>query len=146
LRPELQRQIARHGLSSCVRLWGFQENPHRFIAAADAFVLSSLWEGFGNVIVEAMACGVPVIATDCPHGPAEIITHRKNGLLVPPADSRAMATAILELLQDQPMRRRLAAAGQARSLDFAAHRIARCHGALFQRLAGQQPSRQSAAA
>ena len=91
--------------------------------AADVFVLSSLWEGFGNVIVEAMAMGTPVISTDCPHGPNEIITNGVNGLLVPPGDAAALAWAMLRLAEDASLRARLAQAGQLRAQHFSADRI-----------------------
>ncbi|MGB3947401.1 MAG: glycosyltransferase [Bacteroidia bacterium] len=80
---------------------GFQANPYVFLNQADVFVLSSLWEGFGVVIVEAMACGVPVISTRCPSGPDEIITHEYDGLLVKVADETAIAQAIESVLSNK---------------------------------------------
>ncbi len=84
------------------------------MARSHVFVLSSLWEGFPNVIVEAMACGIPVVSTDCPSGPSEIITHSVNGLLVPPADAGTLATAIKQVLMDQALAKRLSEAGLVR--------------------------------
>jgi len=92
---------------------------------ATAFVLSSLFEGFGNVIVEAMALGVPVIATDCPSGPSEIITDNVDGLLVPPADAQSLAAAIERILSDDDLRERLAGEGQVRAKAFDPRHIAR---------------------
>jgi glycosyltransferase involved in cell wall biosynthesis len=131
LRQELEAKVACLGLGNCVRLLGFQSNPYKFMAAADVFALSSLWEGFGNVIVEAMACGVPVVASDCLHGPAEIITNGVNGLLVPPSDDQALSRAMLRVLTDQALRERLSANGRARAEDFQARTIASAYERLF---------------
>jgi glycosyltransferase involved in cell wall biosynthesis len=86
------------GIEKDVVITGFQKNPFNFIKKADVFVLSSFAEGFGNVIVEAMALGIPVVATDCPSGPGEIIQDGVNGFLVPIKDHHKMADAIMKLL------------------------------------------------
>jgi glycosyltransferase involved in cell wall biosynthesis len=130
-RAALEKKAQRLGLQDCVRLLGFQNNPFKYMAAADVFVLSSLFEGFGNVIVEAMACGVPVVATACPYGPQEIISDGQNGILVPPADAPALAAGILRVLNDGAVSRKLAVAGKERSNDFNAQTIATAYGNLF---------------
>lgn len=135
-RAELERKAERLGLKGCVRLLGFQENPYRYMAAADVFALSSLFEGFGNVIVEAMACGAPVVATDCPYGPREIISDGETGLLVEPASADSLARGILRVLNDGELKRRLAANGLERARDFEAESIAGEYGELFLRVAG----------
>jgi glycosyltransferase involved in cell wall biosynthesis len=81
------------GLDKSVCFVGFRANPLPWLRRADAFVLSSRSEGFGNVLVEAMACGTPVIATDCDHGPREILQDGRYGVLVPPRDPQALARA-----------------------------------------------------
>jgi glycosyltransferase involved in cell wall biosynthesis len=73
---------------------GFQDNPLPYFRRADAFVLSSYAEGFGNVLVEAMGCGTPVIATNCEHGPAEILDDGRYGMLVEPRNAQALADAM----------------------------------------------------
>jgi glycosyltransferase involved in cell wall biosynthesis len=73
---------------------GFVDNPNRYMNQAEVFVLSSAWEGFGNVLVEAMAEGTHVIATDCPNGPREILMDGKIGILIPAAQPQIMAEAI----------------------------------------------------
>lgn len=94
LQAELQSLVRQLGLSERVRFLGFRENPYRIMAAADVFALSSRWEGFANVVVEAMACGTPVVSTDCPHGPGEILQGGKYGRLVPVGDVQALASAL----------------------------------------------------
>jgi glycosyltransferase involved in cell wall biosynthesis len=84
-----------------VALPGAEPNPFRFMARAAVFALSSAWEGFGNVLVEAMACGCPVVSTDCPSGPAEILDRGRFGPLVHVGDSTGMAAAI-ERMIDMP--------------------------------------------
>jgi glycosyltransferase involved in cell wall biosynthesis len=119
-------------ISDDVDFVGFQNNPFSFMAHSEIFVLSSHWEGFGNVIIEAMACGVPVISTDCPFGPNEIITDGVNGLLVPVSDVEAMAGAILALLQDNVLRSRLAEAGRKRAEDFSVNKMVTEYEKMFE--------------
>lgn len=95
------------GVKEYVDFVGFQRNPFAWISKSDVFVLSSLWEGLGNVIIEAMACGTPVIAADCPVGPREIIRNSENGILVPFGDTDAMVAAILEMSQNAVLRDRV---------------------------------------
>jgi len=137
----LEKKIKLLGLEDCVRLLGFRQNPFKYMAAADLFVLSSFFEGFGNVIVEAMACGAPVVATDCPYGPREIIEDGKNGILVAPESERALAEGILRVLRDEELRKRLRRSGRARSLDFDAEVIAEAYGELFLNVAGPESVR-----
>lgn len=87
----LSRQL---GLDSDVRLPGFEANPYRYMARASVFVLSSRWEGLPGVLIEALACGVRLVATDCPSGPREILSDGKYGQLVPVGDVAALAQAI----------------------------------------------------
>lgn len=89
------------GIADDVYFPGFVVNPFPFMAKSSVFVLSSLWEGFGNVLVEALASGTQVVATDCPSGPAEILARGKYGYLVPIADHEAMADAILLALNNR---------------------------------------------
>ena len=88
-------------LANDVYFAGFQHNPFSWIVKADVFVLTSDWEGFGNVIIESMACGVPVVATNCPFGPGEIIENGRNGFLAPVGDPQMLADSIAFLLNNK---------------------------------------------
>ncbi len=105
-RASLEALIQQFGLEKEVALPGFTENPYAYLSKAALFVLSSRFEGFGNVVAEALACGAPVVSTDCPSGPAEILQGGKYGRLIPVADPARMTSAILEML-DLPVDRAL---------------------------------------
>ncbi|MBW4641435.1 MAG: glycosyltransferase [Goleter apudmare HA4340-LM2] len=94
----LNTLITELGLEEDVALLGFVDNPYAYIAKAAVFVLSSAWEGFGNVLVEALAVGTPVVSTNCESGPAEILANGKYGDLTPVGDSKQMAEVILNVL------------------------------------------------
>lgn len=98
-RPKLEALVRELGLEEGVALPGFVDNPFKYMKRAAVFVLSSKWEGLSNVLVEALACGCPVVSTDCPSGPAEILENGKWGRLVPVQSPEALAEAILETLR-----------------------------------------------
>ncbi len=100
-RDALQADVQRQDLADSVRLEGYVPNPLPYMAAASVFVLSSRFEGLGNVLIEAMACGTPVVATDCPSGPAEILEAGRWGRLVPVGDGPALAAAIEAAIDDR---------------------------------------------
>lgn len=112
-RAALLAQARDLGLQERVRLPGLVESPETWLQHADLFVLSSLFEGFPNALLEAMACGVAAIAFDCPSGPAEIIRHEETGLLLPAGDASALAAALADLAGDPQRRDRLARAARA---------------------------------
>jgi glycosyltransferase involved in cell wall biosynthesis len=101
-RAGLERLIATLNLSQSIDLPGFVANPYPFMARANLLVLSSAWEGSPNVLTEALALGTPVVATDCPSGPSEILQHGRVGPLVPVGDDEALATAMAHTL-DAPL-------------------------------------------
>lgn len=103
-------------IDELVDMPGFQTNPYAYMARAQVFVLSSWAEGMPNVLVEAMACGTPVVSTDCPHGPREVLEDGKWGRLVPVGDPEAMAVAILQTLDEAPDRESLVARARCFSL------------------------------
>ena len=103
-RKELEDLVSSMGMTDCVDLPGFVENPFSYMSRASLFVLSSAWEGFGNVLVESLALALPVVSTDCPHGPREILEDGKYGSLVPPGNAPALAKAILHTLENPPQK------------------------------------------
>jgi glycosyltransferase involved in cell wall biosynthesis len=93
-RKHLEELIKELGMENDIDMPGFVNNPYAYMAKADLFVLSSKWEGLPNVLIEAMACGTPVISTDCPSGPSEILENGKYGELFSVGDSKALAEKI----------------------------------------------------
>lgn len=119
-RSRLEALVRSLGLDGLVELPGYIADTTPIYASADLFVLSSTNEGFGNVIVEALEQGVPVVATDCPCGPSEILDHGKYGALVPVGDVEAMAAAMLDSLKSEHDHMAL----KSRALDFSVEEIA----------------------
>ena len=95
------------GVADDIALPGFVANPFAYLGRAAVFALSSAWEGLSNVIIEALACGCPVVSTDCPSGPAELLARGAYGSLVPVGDDTALAQALLASLDHPPHRERL---------------------------------------
>ena len=108
LRTELEQQRTRLGLDDRVALPGLTQMPGQWIETADVFVLSSAYEGWPNVIVEAMAAELPVVAFDCEHGVSDMIDDGVTGRIVPLDDVEALADAMASLLRDPVLRRELA--------------------------------------
>ncbi len=131
-----RERVARHavakGLKDAVWFLGFQANPWRFIARASAFVLTSTYEGFGNVLIEAMACGVPVVATRSP-GTIEIIEDGANGLLVD-HDAKSVAGAIERLIRDVGLRQRIVAQARSSVEHYALPRVVERYDQMFREL------------
>ena len=97
-RSALEQQRHRLGLDGVVEMPGYVSNPLPYMAKADVFVLSSRWEGLSSVLIEALACGARVVATDCPSGSREILEHGRYGRLVPPENPTALANALVTAL------------------------------------------------
>lgn len=133
-RNALRALIDERALHNHVFLMG-PANPlePEWVKGSIAAVTSSL-ESFGMTIVEAMRCGVPVVSTDCPHGPGEIIEDGVDGRLVPVGDVDAIADALLSLIEDDELRRRTGRAALAASARFDPARIAERHEAVFTEL------------
>lgn len=104
---ELHDLVDRLGIAGKVRFLGQVSNISDTLTQADAYVLASAYEGFPNALCEAMAAGLPCVSTDCPSGPADIITHGENGLLVPNGDLAALAEALGQVMGDAALRRQL---------------------------------------
>lgn len=125
--------VNKHQVEDVV-LAGFHENPYPIIKLADVFVLSSFFEGFGNVIVEAMALGIPVVASNCPSGPAEIIEDGVNGYLVPVRSHEALAERIADLFGSAELSCAISEEGRKRSEYFSSSSMVESYSNLFNEL------------
>lgn len=123
LRKDLEELAMTLGITDRVAMPGFRADPAPFYMAADLFVMSSDFEGFGNVIVEAMSYGLPVVSTDCPTGPSEILESGRYGHLVPVGDPLALASGIESAIGQDHDKRRLI----ARSREFSPEKAARSY-------------------
>ncbi|NGO47761.1 glycosyltransferase family 4 protein [Streptomyces ureilyticus] len=138
-KARLREQIERLGLSDRAFLMGAVSPIETEWAKGAIAAVSSDMESFGMTIVEAMHCGVPVVATDCPHGPGEIITDGQDGLLVPLAgDVDAFADGLKRLVADSALRQKMAAGAREKAATYAPSAIARRYEALFDELSGKR--------
>jgi glycosyltransferase involved in cell wall biosynthesis len=126
----LRALVAEKQMERFVTFAGFQRNPWKYIARADVFALSSRYEGFGNVIVEAMACGVPVVATSSP-GTREIVADGLDGLLVDRHEPAALAAALARVLEEPGLRARMADEARRRVIRFALPHVASTYDSVF---------------
>lgn len=122
LDAEVRQLIAASGLSGSVSLAGFQANPWKYIAKADVFLLTSRYEGFGNVLIEAMALAVPVVAT-ASAGTRDIVDHGVDGLLVDSHTPEAVAAALRRVLENRDLRASLSSQAAASAEQFSAPRV-----------------------
>ncbi len=129
-KAELEALAQNLGVAEDLSIPGFQENPYAYMSKAAVFVMSSEYEGFGNVLVEAMATGTPVISTDCESGPAEILEHGRYGKLVPVGNESKLAEAILATLANPIGSQTL----QQRAQDFTTEAIAQDYLTYFEKL------------
>jgi glycosyltransferase involved in cell wall biosynthesis len=132
--PRLRALVAELGLEQRVLFAGYTDNPYAYMAKADLFAAASLWEGMPNSLMEAMACGVPVIAADCPSGPRELLAPNTDyakrltsgleqaqyGVLTAVNDEEALVAALRLMLSDPPLRQEYAGASRERSAAFEA--------------------------
>jgi glycosyltransferase involved in cell wall biosynthesis len=137
LRPQVEELIRELGLEGRLVLTGLRRDVPDLLAAFDLFVLSSLWEGLPRVVTQAMASGLPVVATAI-DGSAEAIEEGVNGLLTPPGEPQAIAAAVLQLLRDPAQRRQMGQSGQARALEFDVRTMVAKIAALYEELLQQK--------
>jgi len=123
LKGSLERLVRKLDLEKEVIFLGWQKNPFRFLSKSKVFVLSSITEGFPNVLIEAMACGIPAISTDCPSGPDEVIDNNENGILVPLKDGKALSYAISKILKDPTFAQKISENGKKRVQEFSVNNI-----------------------
>jgi len=136
-RARLEALAVTLGVRERVDLPGFVPDPLAFMRSARLLVMSSRWEGFGNVLVEALYCGTPVVSTDCPHGPREVLADGQYGRLVPVGDPVALAAAIVDSLGEKPDKLRL----KTRAEFFSVERSGDCYLELMGLCRAEYPAR-----
>jgi glycosyltransferase involved in cell wall biosynthesis len=136
---QLHRMAAQLGVGEHVRFIGFVANPYAWMAGADLFVLPSRWEGFPTVAAEAMACGTPVLLSDCDFGPRDIVVPHESGELVAPEDPDALAAAMTALIADPRHRASLAHGGLQRVKRFAIAEMTEHYAKMFEDFAPVTP-------
>jgi glycosyltransferase involved in cell wall biosynthesis len=140
LEAEVAHAVADRGLMDHVHLTGLRRDVPDLMHSFDIFALSSLWEGLPRVLPQAMAAGLPIVATAV-DGNAEAVTDGLNGFLTPPGDPAALAQALLRLLEDDALARRMGQAGLARVDEFGARKMVQDIETLYQQLLAQKTNK-----
>lgn len=128
---QIKDLIRKKGLQEQIHLLGWRDNPWAYIAKAEAFVLSSRWEGIPNIAIEALACGVPLVATDCDFGPREIFEDHKIGFLLPVDDQPKMISALDQISSQSNLRAEFAEKASLRVRDFRVEEIVQQYAELL---------------
>lgn len=131
---QLQSEIVSYGLLSSVRLMGINPRIEEALPKYSIFACSSRFEGQSMAILEAMACGLPIVSYDCPYGPRSVIRDSIDGFLVPPGEETTMADRICQLAGDISLRKRMGTSALERSKDYRIERIGKMWEELFQQL------------
>lgn len=124
LRKSLEAQAAELGITDTVEMPGFSKNVRYEMSSAEIYAMTSRYEGFGLVLVEAMSCGLPIVSYDLPYGPIDIITDSVDGYLVPNRDAKSFERRLLQLIAEPDLRRAMGENGRKRSADYAPEAIA----------------------
>lgn len=133
-KEELKRLARELQIEKKVLFLGWKTNIYKYLKHADLFIFSSFYEGFGMVIVEAMALGIPVVATDSPFGPSEILENGKYGFIVPVADEKKMAQAALRLVNKKKLRNKYSKLSQKRAKDYDVREMLKKYELLYQKV------------
>ena len=136
-RGALEAQIAAWGLAEAVRFLGHRDNVYPYLRRAEVFVHTCQFEGFGYTMLEALAVGTAVVATDCPYGPREVLGGGEYGVLTPPDDPEALAAAVLRLLNDPERRQAQAVRGLRRAEQLSVRRMVGAYETEFLRLVNE---------
>jgi glycosyltransferase involved in cell wall biosynthesis len=140
LHKVLCTEAEQQGVSSRVHFTGWESEVGRVLSVLNIMVTPSLWEAFGIVNLEAMACGVSVVASRI-NGIPEVVRDRETGLLVPPADPATLAQAIIDLMRDQERAHKMGECGREWvARQFSVSAMVKSHDQLYQRLSGESPS------
>jgi glycosyltransferase involved in cell wall biosynthesis len=124
LRPQLEKQVKNLGLTDRIFMPGFVENPHAYVKSSQVFLLSSDYEGLPRVLIEALAVGCPVVATNCPSGPDEILKGGEcGGLLTPMGEPEKIGQAIAQVLTNPELSQKLHKSGLQRAKDFSTQTV-----------------------
>ncbi len=140
-RDELTSLVEKLNLKDNIYLLGFKKNPYKYMKNSDLFVLSSLNEGFGNVIVESMVCGTPVLSTDCPYGPGEILDNGRFGWLIPNNDEEALRSKIEFLIKNNCEIERIKAKMYERVEAFDSNKIVKEYEKVFFELGSREKNK-----
>jgi glycosyltransferase involved in cell wall biosynthesis len=142
-REMLELQRKERGLEDRIFMPGISERPGSWLETADAFVLSSRFEGWGIVLLEAMAWGLPCVSFDCEWGPTDMMRNEVDGLLVPRGDVRALADALSRIMEDAGLRRRLSKASRTSTQRFSYNRVMAAWDEVIEAALSEQPRRRA---